>query len=108
MMSTEHVDLTDHLVLRGGTDPLLPPATRHTETTRVVLDWRQALGGLLILAGGIVLAVSWVGISGEAESYKQPPDFLSRGPGGGGPLPPGGGCFPPPGTFFDPRRIGQL
>src|SRR5437870_8723674 len=83
MMSTEHADLTDHLVLRGGTEPLLPPATEQSQPKRVVLDWRQALGGLLILAGGIVLAVAWVGISGEAESYKQLPYFLSGGLGGG-------------------------
>jgi hypothetical protein len=108
MMSTEHVDLTDHLVLRGGTEPLLPPATRHTEAKRVVLDWRQALGGLLILAGGIVLAVSWVGISGEAESYKQLPYFLSGGLGGGALIALGVVCLVAYEHFCDRRSMAGL
>ena len=84
MTRTDPVDLTDHLVMRGGVDPLLPPAHDRPETRRVVLDWRQAVGGLLILAGAVVMVVAWVGISGEHESYKQLPYFLSGGLGGGG------------------------
>ena len=83
MMRTEPVDLTDHLVLRGGDEPLLPPAAERSESKRVVLDWRQALGGLLLIAGAVVLLLSWWGISGQSESYKQLPYFLSGGIGGG-------------------------
>ena len=108
MMSTEHVDLTDHLVLRGGTEPLLPPATEQSQPKRVVLDWRQALGGLLILAGGIVLAVAWVGISGEAESYKQLPYFLSGGLGGGGLVALGIVCLVAYEHFCDRRSMANL
>ena len=108
MMSTEHVDLTDHLVLRGGTEPLLPPATEQTQSKRVVLDWRQALGGLLILAGGIVLAVAWVGISGEAESYKQLPYFLSGGLGGGALVALGIVCLVAYEHFCDRRSMANL
>src|SRR5437763_13067851 len=108
MMSTEHAELTGHLLLRGGTEPWLPPATEQSQPKRVVLDWRQGLGGLLILAGGIVLAVAWVGIRGEAESYKQLPYFLSGGHGGGALVALAIACLVASEHFCDRRSMANL
>lgn len=46
------------------------------------LDWRQGLGGALILVGFILLIVGYVQISGTTETYDQLTYFLADGIGG--------------------------
>lgn len=46
------------------------------------LDWRQALGGALLLAGIVAVMVAWYGISGTLDPGKQMPYLASGGIGG--------------------------
>ena len=46
------------------------------------LDWRQALGGALLLAGVVAIMVAWYGISGTLDPGKQMPYLASGGIGG--------------------------
>jgi hypothetical protein len=53
---------------------------RNDNNTKV--DWRQALGVILIAAGLVSLVIGYVGISGTTETYDQFTYFLSNGMGG--------------------------
>jgi len=46
------------------------------------LDWRQAVGGGLVVIGVLAIIVGWFQISGTAEVWKQLPYVASGGIGG--------------------------
>lgn len=46
------------------------------------LQWDRVLGVVLVLVGGVVLVVGWVGASGEVYIANQLPYLLSGGLGG--------------------------
>jgi hypothetical protein len=46
------------------------------------LDWRQALGGALIVLGMLAIIVSWFGVSGTLDPGEQMPYISSGGFGG--------------------------
>ena len=48
----------------------------------VTLDWRQAAGFALILAGVIAVVIAWWGVSGTLDPGKQMPYLASGGFGG--------------------------
>lgn len=48
----------------------------------VTLDWRQALGGALIVLGMLAIIVSWFGVSGTLDPGEQMPYISSGGFGG--------------------------
>lgn len=74
----------EHPLLTGDPAPLLAAAEDdQSRLPRGALDWRQALGAVLVLAGVVLLAVGWWGVSGTGQSFEQLPYFLSGGLGGG-------------------------
>jgi hypothetical protein len=59
------------------------------DTTRVAdarpsstLDWRQAAGGALLVAGLVAILIAWYGISGTLDPGEQMPYLISGGIGG--------------------------
>ena len=70
-----------HPILNGGEESLLP--TVEGTTSRAgglnALDWRQVVGGAVVLAGFITLSVGWWGISGTTKTYQQLNYLLSGG-----------------------------
>jgi hypothetical protein len=71
----------DHPILRTGDEPLLPAVepSRGRAGGVHALDWRQVLGGALILLGFVALAIGWWGISGTIKTYQQLTYLLSGG-----------------------------
>ena len=72
----------DHPYFSSETDPLLKTGGRPPARTSARLDWRQALGVILITAGLISLIAGYVGISGTTQTYDQLTYFLGNGLGG--------------------------
>lgn len=85
-MSANHVadqDMTvDHPYFDSPSDPLLKTGDRAPSDTGARLDWRQALGGVLILVGVVLLGVGWYQVSGTTDTFTQLTYFLSCGIGG--------------------------
>ena len=82
-------DLTAHPL--DTRNPALPPAATNERGRRVAptlsvggraLDWRQAVGGGLVVLGVIAIVVAWFQIAGTAEVWKQLPYVASGGIGG--------------------------
>lgn len=46
------------------------------------LDWRQAVGGALVVLGMLAIVVAWFGVSGTLEPGEQMPYISSGGFGG--------------------------
>lgn len=63
---------------QGSAGPLRPLAGG----TLGNLEWRQAVGALLLLAGVVAVFVAWFGISGTLDPGKQMPYLVSGGIGG--------------------------
>ena len=62
-----------------------PAGQTRTATVSVggrVLEWRQAVGGGLVVLGIIGILVAWFQIAGTAEVWKQMPYLASGGVGG--------------------------
>lgn len=75
--------LVEHPYFHSEAAPLVAVPVGRTATTKVpMLDWRQVLSGALILVGGVMLVVGWVGTSGTKETYEQLSYFISGGLGG--------------------------
>jgi hypothetical protein len=75
----------DRAPLSSGEASAIPAVRTRTATVSVggrVLDWRQALGGGLIVLGIIGILVAWFQIAGTAEVWKQMPYLASGGVGG--------------------------
>lgn len=72
----------DHPYFSSESEALLQTGGRPPSRTNARLDWRQALGVVLIVAGLISLLVGYVGISGTKETYDQLTYFLGNGLGG--------------------------
>ncbi len=69
----------------GSADAAAPTIQPRTATVSVggrVLDWRQALGGGLVVLGIIGILVAWFQIAGTSEVWKQMPYLASGGVGG--------------------------
>lgn len=71
----------EHPILRAGDESLLPDV--EDSPTRSggldALNWRQVLGGGVILAGLVTLAIGWWGISGTTKTHEQLTYLLSGG-----------------------------
>lgn len=81
-LQNQYVEI-DHPFFDVSGEPLSTSGTRHTREGAVPrLDWRQVLGGALIVIGVVLLVVGWVGISGTKNTYDQLSYFLSGGLGG--------------------------
>lgn len=75
----------DRASLSSGEAPAATAVQTRTATVSVggrVLDWRQALGGGLVVLGIIGILVAWFQIAGTAEVWKQMPYLASGGVGG--------------------------
>lgn len=72
----------DHPYFSNSSEPLLHAGGRPPLRTSARLDWRQALGVLLIGGGLVSLIAGYVGISGTKETYDQLTYFLGNGLGG--------------------------
>lgn len=71
----------EHPILSAGDDALLPAVEgpRARAGGLNALDWRQVLGGAVILAGLATLLVGWWGISGTSKTHEQLTYLLSGG-----------------------------
>ncbi|HEV7685330.1 MAG TPA: hypothetical protein VGQ80_02100 [Acidimicrobiia bacterium] len=77
----------DHPVrIDEQSDPILAPAEggRRQPAPLSALDWRQAVGGLLIMAGLLTVSVAWFGVSGTTSTTAQLSYMTSGGLGGVG------------------------
>ena len=72
----------DHPYFDTPGEPLLHSGGHPPAKSGARLDWRQALGVALIVAGVISLIIGYVGISGTKDTYDQLTYFLSNGIGG--------------------------
>jgi hypothetical protein len=72
----------DHPYFDKPGEPLLTTGGRLPSKTPARLDWRQAVGVLLIAGGFVTLLVGYAGISGTKNTYDQLTYFLSNGIGG--------------------------
>jgi hypothetical protein len=83
--SNEHLHHTelDHPYFSVPSEPLVDHVGSRRGSDRVpMLDWRQVLGGGLVLIGVVMLTAGWWGISGTKNTYDQLSYFLSGGLGG--------------------------
>ena len=78
--TAEAIDM-EHPILRTGDDPLLPAVegARPQAGGWNALDWRQVLGGAVVIIGLVTLAVGWWGISGTSKTHEQLTYLLSGG-----------------------------
>jgi len=75
----------DHLLLSDNhvTEAILPASdTGRAAAPSVPLDWRQMIGGVLLLAGVALIVAAWVGASGAATVGDQLSYISSGGLGG--------------------------
>ena len=75
----------DHLLLSDNhvTEAILPASdTGRAAAPSVPLDWRQMIGGVLLLAGVVLIVAAWVGASGAATIGDQLSYISSGGLGG--------------------------
>ena len=77
----------EHPLLAEGqpVEPVLPAVEKGARSPSVaLLDWRQAVGGLLIVAGLVTILVAWFGVSGTTSTTAQLSYMTSGGLGGVG------------------------
>jgi hypothetical protein len=76
-----HFLLTDRDMGRAA---ILPASdtSRERQSALPRLDWRQAAGAVLILAGLVGVLASWVGVSGTRDTASQLSYLTSGGLGG--------------------------
>jgi hypothetical protein len=72
----------DHAPAGDATAPAVQPRTATVSVGGRVLEWRQAVGGGLVVLGIIGILVAWFQIAGTAEVWKQMPYLASGGVGG--------------------------
>jgi hypothetical protein len=82
--ATHHDDLPDAPAPSSrraviAATPVRPVAGRGSLQS---LDWRQALGGALIVLGMLAIIISWFGVSGTLDPGEQMPYISSGGFGG--------------------------
>jgi len=74
----EHPLLGDEAV-----EPILTPTNSGRGLSSLAtLDWRQSLGGVLILAGFVAVIAGWWGVSGTTSTSSQLAYMVSGGLGG--------------------------
>jgi hypothetical protein len=77
--TAEHLLLSDNHV----TEAILPASdTARAASPSLPLDWRQLIGGVLLLAGVALIVAAWVGASGAATIGDQLSYISSGGLGG--------------------------
>lgn len=78
--------LEHSLLVDEQAEPILAPAEagRRGPAPLAALDWRQAVGGLLVLAGLLTVSVAWFGVSGTTSTTAQLSYITSGGLGGVG------------------------
>ena len=77
--TAEHLLLSDNHV----TEAILPASdTARVASPSLPLDWRQMIGGVLLLAGVALIVAAWVGASGAATVGDQLSYISSGGLGG--------------------------
>lgn len=71
---------------RAATDPATAarrvPVRSSTAGSLQSLDWRQAVGGALVVLGMLGIVVAWFGVSGTLDPGEQMPYISSGGFGG--------------------------
>jgi len=75
----------DHLLLSDNhvTEAILPASdTGRTAAPTLAVDWRQMIGGVLLLAGVGLIVAAWIGASGAATIGDQLSYISSGGLGG--------------------------
>jgi hypothetical protein len=77
--TAEHLLINDNHV----TEAILPASdTGRTTSPSLPLDWRQMVGGVLLLAGVALIVAAWVGASGAPTIGDQLSYISSGGLGG--------------------------
>jgi hypothetical protein len=63
----------EHPILSAGDEPLLPAVEGSNARAGGLnaLDWRQVVGGAVVVVGFVTLAVGWWRISGTTKTYEQ-------------------------------------
>lgn len=77
----------DHLLLGENqiTEAILPASdTGRAVSHSLPVDWRQLVGGLLLVAGVIAIVAAWLGVSGTGTLGDQLSYIASGGLGGAG------------------------
>lgn len=85
LAATAHRDGPDELAPRALNPPTAPVPAVRAATGRgslASLDWRQAVGGGLIVLGMLAIVISWFGVSGTLDPGEQMPYISSGGFGG--------------------------
>jgi hypothetical protein len=85
MSSTSGTATTaEHPLLDRDAPTLLEPSSSSRPRSNSIhnLDWRQALGGSLVVVGALLLILGWYGVSGTTDSAEQLSYFISGGLGG--------------------------
>lgn len=67
-----------------GVEPAAAPARRPLAPAGSLqsLDWRQAVGGALVVLGMLAIVIAWFGVSGTLDPGEQMPYISSGGFGG--------------------------
>jgi hypothetical protein len=58
------------------------PLRSSTTASLQTLDWRQAVGGALVVLGMLAIVIAWFGVSGTLDPGEQMPYISSGGFGG--------------------------
>lgn len=80
--STRATGRNDQLIVDGGDRDVRLEADRVAPGSFRTLEWRQVVGGVLVLAGFVALIVGWWGVSGTDQQWKELPYLVSGGLGG--------------------------
>lgn len=84
MSTSRTATKSDHPLLERDAPTLLEPSSSSRPRSNALhnLDWRQALGGALVVVGVLLLVLGWYGVSGTTNTAEQLAHFISGGIGG--------------------------
>jgi hypothetical protein len=83
MSSSPRTTALDHPLLERDAPTLLEPSSSSRPRSGFHnLDWRQALGGTLVVIGILLMILGWYGVSGTTNTAEQLSYFISGGIGG--------------------------
>jgi len=79
------VTIAHPLVNAENLEPVLAPteSARDSHDHRLGLDWRQIVGGVLIVAGFAAVVGAWVGVSGSGANTADQLSYITSGGLGG-------------------------